>query len=484
MPMWQERALRGPYRTRDGNMLKTPSELLLSRRGLLRTLGAVAISQLPGCGETSAAPPQPPLPRGKPPTRPLSEDKLTDGYTDRLSYRPGDRVTLFLNSPSLGHDNLRLYDYAGRPVLEFTADLATQAALGPNPWETGFGYSESAEITLPELPSGVYTVERLIPVIVRTASAANADVVIVYPTNTMAAYNTAGGKSMYSAPEPAPMVSFHRPAWPTNQSSYVDPFMRWFASLHLPYSLRYLADIDLEDYSEISGSKLLLIIGHSEYWTRGARENFDRFVLEGGNALLLSGNNMWWQVRYSEDLSQLICYKRAPDPISDPLLQTTNWPDSILRFPVIPSIGGDWEHGGYKGDGFHVLLPNSPVFSGVDVQSGERISMATTEYDGALLLNSPVTAGQPQLDLSALGAYRAQLIGYAPCFSSTNLSVPDRIGTWIVQQRTVTSGIVMNGGSTNWCSNTGVGGPDGERVRTVILNMIDILANQRPVFVS
>jgi len=42
----------------------------------------------------------------------------------------------------------------------------------------------------------------------------------------------------------------------------------------------------------------------------------------------------------------------------------------------------------------------------------------------------------------------------------------------------------MNGGSTNWCSNTGVGGPDGERVRTVILNMIDILANQRPVFVS
>ncbi len=54
--------------------------------------------------------------------------------------------------------------------------------------------------------------------------------------------------------------------------------------------------MDLEDYSEIAGAKVVVIIGHSEYWTRRARENFDRYVLEGGNALVLSGNTMWWQV--------------------------------------------------------------------------------------------------------------------------------------------------------------------------------------------
>jgi hypothetical protein len=480
-------------------MLKTPSGLLLSRRGLLRALGATAITQLPGCGggtvAPAAQPPPPPVSVGEPPPPPPSVSvnqappppplpAVADGYTDQQSYRPGDRVTLFLNSPVPGRATLHLRDYNNAPVLEFTAELATQAALGPNPWETGFGYQASATFTLPELTSGVYWVERLIPVIAKTAPAENAEVVILYPSNTMAAYNTAGGRSMYSAPEPAPIVSFNRPAWPTNNSPFFDSFLRWFATLHLPYSLRFLADIDLEDYSEISGSKLLLVIGHSEYWTRGARENFDRFVLEGGNALLLSGNNMWWQVRYSEDLSQLICYKRAPDPIADQLLQTTNWPDSILRFPVIPSIGGDWEHGGFKGDGFHVVLPNSPVFSGVDVQSGELISMQTTEYDGAPLLNSPVTQGEPRLDLNALGAYRAELIGYAPCFGSETLTDRDRIGTWIVQQRTATSGIVINGGSTGWCSNSGVGGPDGARVQKIILNMIDILANRRPAFVS
>jgi hypothetical protein len=466
-------------------MLKTLGDPLLSRRDFLNALGAAALTQLPGCGGgTPAAPPPPPLPKGRPQPHPLPEGKLADGYTDQQSYRPGDRVTLFLSSPVPGRAHLHLYDYQDAPVLQFTTELATQEPLAQTPWESGFGYEATAVVTLPELASGVYWVERFIPVIVKTASAKYAEVVILYPSNTLAAYNTAGGKSMYSAPDPAPIVSFHRPAWPTNNSAFLYSFLRWFPSLHLPYSFRYLADVDLEDYTEISGAKLLVVIGHSEYWTRTARENFDRFVLEGGNVLLLSGNNMWWQVRYSADLTQLICYKRAPDPIADPLLQTTNWPDYVLHYPVVPSIGGDAEHGGFNGAGFHILLPNSPVFSGVTVQSGELISMQTTEYDGAPLLNSPVTQGEARLDLNALGAYRAELIGYAPCFSSETLTVPDRIGTWIVQQRTATSGVVMNGGSTNWCSNTGVGGSDGARVQKIILNMIDILANRRPVFVS
>ncbi len=55
-------------------------------------------------------------------------------------------------------------------------------------------------------------------------------------------------------------------------------------ALDLPYSIKFVADIDLDDYAEISGSKVLMLIGHSEYWTRTAREHFDEFVLGGGNA--------------------------------------------------------------------------------------------------------------------------------------------------------------------------------------------------------
>jgi hypothetical protein len=447
---------------------------------MMRALGAAAIAGLPGCGGgTSRAP-------GAPPTR------IFTGYTDQQSYRPGDRVTLFLSTNLPQRATMFLDDYTGRPVVRFIADQAAQIVLGPNPWETGFGYQATAGFTLPhDLPSGVYLVARFVPVIVKTAPAKHADIVILYPTNTVAAYNTAGGKSMYTPlAEPAPIVSFQRAVGIDNQSAYVESFLRWFAGLDLPYSFRYLADIDLEDYNEISGAKLLVVIGHSEYWTRRAREHFDQFVLGGGNALLLSGNNMWWQVRYSDDRSQMLCYKRDHDPVTDPLLRTINWTQPILNYPVIPSIGGDFLHGGFRGDGFRVLLPNSPVFRGVTVGRGGFISMPTTEFDGAPLLNSPVTVGEPRLDLSALGAYRAEIIGYGNCFSQDGAesgeadSVPNSVGTWIASQRTATSGVVMNGASTNWCSNTGVGGEDGKLVRQIILNMIEILANKESVFVS
>ena len=150
-----------------------------------------------------------------------STSRISDGYSDQQSYRPGDRVTLFLNArfPFLNtrFPRVRLYDYGGRIVYhEFVADLFAQQAVGPEPWETGFGYRESATFTLPRLRSGVYLVEGIVPLIVKYTPpgelpSKKADIVILYPTNTVAAYNAAGGRSMYSRPTPAPIVSFKRP---------------------------------------------------------------------------------------------------------------------------------------------------------------------------------------------------------------------------------------------------------------------------------
>jgi len=458
----------------------------------MQALGATGVAGLSACG---AAPEAPSLGR--------STSRISDGYSDQQSYRPGDRVTLFLNArfPFLNtrFPRVRLYDYGGRIVYhEFVADLFAQQAVGPEPWETGFGYRESATFTLPRLRSGVYLVEGIVPLIVKYTPpgelpSKKADIVILYPTNTVAAYNAAGGRSMYSRPTPAPIVSFKRPVGDEANLAFFNAFLEWFASIQLPYSLGYVADIDLEDYSEIADAKLLVVIGHSEYWTRRARENFDQFVRRGGNVLLLSGNNMWWQVRYSDDRSQLICYKRAPDPIGNPLLKTVNWTESILDYPTLPSVGADFPHGGFgivspEFDGFRVLSPESPAFCGLSVESGNVLGIRTEEYDGAPLLNNPVTLGQPQLDFGALGAYRAEIIGYQCCSRNEEdtgrTNVADNVGTWIAYQRTATSGVVMNGASTNWCSFTGVFGPDSFRVRRVILNMIEILVTGQSAFAS
>jgi hypothetical protein len=104
-------------------------------------------------------------------------------------------------------------------------------------------------------------------------------------------------------------------------------------------------------------------------------------------------------------------------------------------------------------------------------------------------LNDPIAeASVPQLDIAALGAYRAEIIGYEFCSGNDHetgpTSVADNVATWIVYQRTATSGVIMNGASTNWCSRTGAFGTDGFRVRQIILNMLESLVKNQSLFVS
>src|SRR5258705_2173024 len=113
--------------------------------------------------------------------------------------------------------------------------------------------------------------------------------------------------------------------------------LKWFPSLsHV--KIKYVVDMDLDNYS-LSQCKIIVIIGHSEYWTRKARINFDRFVNEGGHAIILSGNTMWWQVRYTDNKSALICHRSSElDAEKDESLKTVQWRDPILQYPILSSI--------------------------------------------------------------------------------------------------------------------------------------------------
>ncbi|MBI5014336.1 MAG: hypothetical protein HZB55_02445, partial [Deltaproteobacteria bacterium] len=106
----------------------------------------------------------------------------------------------------------------------------------------------------------------------------------------------------------------------------------------------------------------------------------------------------------------------------------------------------------------------------LNLPKGYVISMPSLEYDGTLLSGFD-SDGYPIVDEQALGFYRAEIIGYDLGARGTDQTV----GTWIALQKTPTSGVVINGASTNWCSFSGIGGEDGEIVKRVIQNMIDTL---------
>ncbi|MFH6604961.1 N,N-dimethylformamidase beta subunit family domain-containing protein [Maribacter algicola] len=401
---------------------------------------------------------------------------IVDGYTDKISYRVGDSLKLYLNGRSTNEEfEVAINDLQGNPVKTYNTKIFSQKMSNDKPYTNGFGYSPTLEIAVPNLRSGVYTFGEEIPFVVRPSEPF--DILVLYSSNTENAYANSGGKSLYdynsSSDVAAPIVSFQRPiGLPVHSTE----FLIWIAN-QKQYKIGYICDQDMDDYENIENAKLLIIPGHSEYWTRKARINFDRFIDEGKNALILSGNTMWWQVRYSSDGSKMICYKDfESDPIGDILLKTINWPDTLLHYSTLESIGVDFNYGGYGKksddgwDGFKIVKPESPIFKGLDIKMHDILWVKTHEYDGAdldfsvkpgVILNNPY------------GFYKYDLIGYDLASRKPNSNA-----AWVVLQREPGSGLILNTSSTDWCAEAGMEGRDSDTIKAVTLNMIDLLLSE------
>lgn len=369
-----------------------------------------------------------------------------------------------------------------------TIPISVQTINNPKPWVDGCGFNKTLDRKLPaNLKSGLYQWTGLSPFIVKSATAAH-DITVVYPSNTNNAYNQAGGKSLYNPVNRASVVSFLR--FQYGPGDYTSSFYSWMNLQS--YDVNYIADIDLEDYSQIQNSKLVIITGHSEYWTRQARENIDQFVASGKNLLVLSGNTMWWQVRYNQPKDLMICYKlNSADPLKNTIYSTVNWPEQLLSYPTAPSIGIDYNHGGYgnklpnRWNGYKIIAERSPLFSGTGLKNGDILSVPTVEYDCVPVVNmiAPGSSEIPIVNNKVLGFHQVELLGYDFAFNE-NKSDGLGLGTFIVFQKNPSSGTVVNVASTNWCSPTGIGGLDQIKIETITKNMIDLSLNNGNLFTT
>jgi hypothetical protein len=405
------------------------------------------------------------------------ENLISDGYVSSMSVKAGDSLTIYINSYERKEGyTLKLYNLKGDVVAKFQTLIFPQERTKYEPWKNGFGYKPTLKIKVPDLKSGVYLWDDQIPFVVR---ASKPKIVVVYSSNTENAYCNAGGKSLYaynsSDKISAATVSFLRPI-PLPKHS--EAFLKWFCKQSFQ-DVGYITDADLDNYSEFKNAKLLMIVGHSEYWTLEGRTNFDRYVNEGNNALILSGNTMWWQVRYNKKNDQLICYKTLPDPETSACLKTINWDNPTLSYPIINSIGADFPRAGFgqktdKGwDGYKIVNPQSPLLKGTKLRKGDIISLASDEYDGA-----PITGftgkNRPIVDNELLDFEKIEIVGYDTAFRTK-----DGLATWIVFQRSKKSGIVINTATTDWCSQRGM---SSNEIKKITVTMIQLLLKKENVF--
>ncbi len=470
---------------------------------------------------------------------------IVNGYTDKSSYFVDEMINFY--TAGNGFDNsvedIVVYDIDNNPIATIPNFSMRQQDVNTNfPERNGYGYGITKSWRVPNLKSGLYHInsnEGEIPFIIKGNS--NADIVVVYPTNSDFAYLHHGdslGTGMYGYPHKVlnpsdptnsltyinynPIVSLRQPMVHTAVSDEnIKPigFLKWLNNTNYNYNI--ISDKDMEDYSSIASSKLMIIIGHSEYWTREARLHFDLFVKNGHHTMVLSGNTMWWHVRYNNldsNNPQMICF-RGPgegldntyglnitpfdllnmqkthfigskggqyveDPIAntEPLKNTTDWSRPSLKYSILSSIGSDWLNGGfgygdttytqYGFNGYKVLSTNSPLLTGVNSNflNFEGIS---TEFDGTLIKGFD-SNGHPIIAKEALGFYKAEIIAYDRSSSQGKITYCPIMAF----QKNSSSGIVINVNNNKWCDLDALN--KYPYIKIITKNMIDGLLSTTP----
>ncbi len=76
------------------------------------------------------------------------------------------------------------------------------------------------------------------------------------------------------------------------------------------YEFDVISDLDLHrDPDLLRGYDVFLINGHSEYWSIPMYRGLEKYLAGGGNAIVLSGNSLFWRVSFNDEGTILECRK-------------------------------------------------------------------------------------------------------------------------------------------------------------------------------
>jgi hypothetical protein len=367
-----------------------------TRRGFMGGVGAGIVAAT--LAEASAA-------RGDDQPPPLS----IEGYAGRLSYQAGEVIDLHV-STSAPQYSLEVTRLGAKPevVLNQNRLPGSSHPIPENAPSHGCNWPVSHQITVPPAwRSGYYnvrlrvvdgggkfvgrndrTAESNLFFVVRPAKPGmEASILLQLSTNTYNAYNNWGGASLYA---------FHaRDNLQGNRVSFDRPLAGQFRQWELPfvawaeragYKLDYCANSDLEFRPEILPRyKLVLSVGHDEYWSTPMRDNLEAFIGRGGNVAFFSGNTCCWQVRSEDEGRALTCWKQSfnRDPVfpsGDHRTLSTLWSHHLVKRPENGLTGVGFLHGGYHlshgqymdGKGaFTAHRPDHWAFEGTGLNPGE-----------------------------------------------------------------------------------------------------------------
>jgi hypothetical protein len=408
-----------------------PSKLSVYGAFLLAA-GALLLSGACGGGGSASAPPPPPVignvivrenAKAGDPSWTITDPSPTDtpaiqGFASATSVNRGESISFYASTsePSYTMDIFRMGWYGGagarRMMPTITRTGVQQPLPSPDPdtgliecqWTDPYTLTIPADATDPtDWASGFYLVkltagtsgkQSFIVFVVRD-DARGSDLLIQSTVTTYQAYNLWGGKSLYASTiggAAAVKVSFNRPYI----SGYAlgDGLLERFEYNMVRfleregYDVTYSTDVDTHTHGErLLSHKVLLVVGHDEYWSRPMRDAVEAARGAGINLGFFCANTCYWQIRFEPSPvtgaanRTMVCYRIAKkDPYYDDGvpghqgLVTVQFRELPVNRPEDALLGVmyDTTHGITEGD-MVVSDASSWVFAGTGLQNGDHL---------------------------------------------------------------------------------------------------------------
>ncbi|MCG6158113.1 N,N-dimethylformamidase beta subunit family domain-containing protein [Rubinisphaera margarita] len=343
------------------------------------------------------------------------------GYTNQLSYEPGESVSFHCSSSAetcnltierVGAKRERVLEKEGievaqHPIPDRASSHGCEWPLSlkveiPADWRSGY-YEATLRVSDQGREDGNREASSSVFFVVRASEpGSTSKILLQLATNTYNAYTNWGGHSLYSYHDRDGLqghrVSFNRPQF-SQFAKWELPFVQWAEKNG--FALEYAVNSDLEFRPELlKAYRLVVSVGHDEYWSSPMRDHLEAFIEDGGNVAFFSGNTCCWQVRSEDEGRALTCYKQwyNIDPIyrrGDHKLLSTLWGHHLVGRPENELTGVGFLFGGYHRshgqfmDGpasYEVHRPEHWIFSGTDLKRGDRFGGEATivgyECDG------------------------------------------------------------------------------------------------------
>jgi hypothetical protein len=317
-------------------------------------------------------------------------------------------------------------------------------------------------------------------------SAPAAPILYKLPVLTYHAYNLAGGGPydprtttgqwcFYNTPRtrevPIPFppgLSLHRPGGGTGATPYdvfnTDPFdatprqtyAHWDAKFvawmeHAGYGADYCTDVDVhrEGRRLLDPYRLVLSVGHDEYWSDAMRRAVEEYLDDGGNAVFFSANTCWWRVVFDDDLSyRRVHFWHEPEEPGEP--------ENTL-------VGVSFRNGGERDRndfpipvGYRVQHADHWVYAGTGVRDGDVFGAAESEYlvgyecDGAEFDRADLEADRPVHPTGNDGTPKDfAILGIGDCRAS-GWGFGNAAATMGLYTRASSDGTVFTAGTTDW----------------------------------